>query len=93
METTLQDIENRLIQEVATIVSGDPTSLAVDMPLQELGIGSLEFVELLVFIENTYQVRLIESNLTRKDFETIRSLSSFITENIDYGGSDLFSSK
>ncbi|MCL4479798.1 MAG: phosphopantetheine-binding protein [Deltaproteobacteria bacterium] len=93
METTLQDIENRLIQEVALIVSGDPTSLAVDMPLQELGIGSLEFVELLVFIENTYQVRLIESNLTRNDFETIRSLSYFITKNIDYGGSVLFSSK
>ncbi len=93
METTLQDIENRLIQEVASIVSGNPSSLTADMPLQELGIGSLEFVELLVFIENTYHVRLIESNLTKKDFETIRSLSFFITKNIDYGGSALFFSK
>ena len=93
METILRDIEDRLIQEVASIVSGNPSSLTVDMPLQELGIGSLEFVELLVFIENTYHVRLIESNLTRKDFETIRSLAHFITKNIDYGGSVLFSSK
>lgn len=93
METTLRDIEDKLIQEVASIVSGNPSSLTVNMPLEELGIGSLEFVELLVFIENTYHVRLIESNLTRKDFETIRSLSCFIKKNIDFVGHVLFSSK
>jgi acyl carrier protein len=78
MEITLKEIENKLIQEIASILSRDKSSLAIDTPLHELGIDSLEFVEILVFIENTFELQLIESNLTKKDFGTIHSLACFI---------------
>ena len=79
---TLQEIEDKLIQGIATILSEDKSSLATDIPFHELGIDSLGFVEILVFIEKTFNLQLIESNLTRKDFGTIHSLASFISTKI-----------
>jgi len=79
---TQQEIEDKLMQGIATILSGNKTSLAVDIPFHKLGIDSLGFVEILVFIEKTFNIKLIESNLTRKDFETIRSLASFISKKL-----------
>lgn len=80
--TTLQDIEDRLIQGIASITSTEKSSIAVDMPLNKLGIDSLGFVEILVFIEKTFKLQLIESDLTKKDFETIHSLASFVSKKL-----------
>ena len=46
--------------------------------MHELGVDSLSFVELLVFIEKTFNIKLMESGLTREDFRTIHSLASSI---------------
>ena len=71
-------IEESLILEVAAILSRDPGSIGPETPLHEMGIDSLGFVELLVTIEKKFNVKLMESGLTRNDFRTIRSLSSKI---------------
>ena len=60
------------------MTSVNESSIAVDMPFHELGIDSLGFVEILVFIEKTFNLQLIESGLDKKDFETVYSLASFI---------------
>lgn len=75
---TIQDVEDTLVQRIASILSKDKSSIAVDVPFHKLGIDSLGFVEILVFIEKTFDLRLIESGLNKKDFETMRSLASFI---------------
>jgi len=75
---TSKDIENKLIQGIASITSRTESSIAVDMPFHKLGIDSLGFVEILVFIEKTFNLQLIESGLDKKDFETVHSLASFI---------------
>ena len=75
---TLQNIQDKLIQGIATITAKDESSIAPDVPFHKLGIDSLGFVEILVFIEKTFNLQLIESGLDRKDFETIRSLAAFI---------------
>ncbi len=75
---TSKDIENKLIQGIASITSRNDSSIAVDMPFHKLGIDSLGFVEILVFIEKTFNLQLIESGLDKKDFETVHSLASFI---------------
>lgn len=75
---TLKEIENILSQEIATILSVDSSKVIPDTPLHEMGIDSLSFVELLVFIEKTFNIKLMESGLTREDFRTIRSLASSI---------------
>jgi acyl carrier protein len=71
-------IEEKLIKEVAAILSRDPGTIGPEVPLHEIGIDSLGFVELLVVIEKIFKIKLMESGLTRSDFRTIRSLSSKI---------------
>ena len=75
---SLQTIEETLIAGIAVIISKDKSSITPDMLFNQLGIDSLGFVEVLVFIEKTFNLRLIELNMTRKDFETIHSIASFI---------------
>ncbi len=78
----VQEIENTLVEGIASIIAADKTSLAVDQPFHELGVDSLGFVEILVFIEKTFKLQLIQSDLTKKDFESVRALASFIHKNL-----------
>jgi acyl carrier protein len=73
-----KDIEKSLIREVSAILSRDPGLIEPEIPLHEIGLDSLGFVELLVIIEKKFKIKLMESGLTRNDFRTIRSLSSKI---------------
>ena len=75
---TIQNIEDTLVQGIASILSKDKSFVAVDVPLHELGIDSLTLTEILVFIEQTFKLKLIESGLFKRDFETIQSLASLI---------------
>jgi acyl carrier protein len=75
---TTAEIEGKLIQVIATITNQQPADIAPDKPFHELGIDSLGFVEILVFIEKNLKLQLIASQLDRKDFETVRSLANFI---------------
>lgn len=79
MTMTVQEIEHKLTDLVASLTNRDPAAIGPDTPFQELGIDSLGFVEILVFIEKTFKLQLIASDLTKKDFETIHTLASFIS--------------
>ena len=74
----VQTIEERLIREVAAMVSSDVSTITPDTPLHALGLDSLRFVELLVFIEKAFNRNLMELGLKREDFQTISSLASCI---------------
>ncbi len=76
---TAADIEKTLIQEVATILGVDSSAISPNTPLHTLGIDSFSFVELLVFIEKTFNLKLIESGLTKEDFQTLHLLASYIS--------------
>ena len=78
MHKESRNIEETLIKEVAAILSMDQGSIGPEVPLHEMGLDSLGFVELLVIIEKKFKIKLMESGLTRNDFRTIRSLSSKI---------------
>ncbi len=82
MTMTSQEIENTLIAEVAAILARDASSIRPDTPLHTLGVDSMSFVEILVFIEKKFGLALIESGLTREDFETIRALASSISKRL-----------
>ena len=75
---TIREIEDTLIQGISSITNQDASAVFPDVPFHDLGIDSLGFIEILVFIEKTFKVPLIASDLTRKDFETIHALASFI---------------
>jgi acyl carrier protein len=74
-ETSVERIEEILLTEVAGILAIDPATVAADAPFQSLGMSSLGFVELLVVIEETFDLKLMETDLKRDDFQTIRSLA------------------
>lgn len=77
-EITVENIKETLINEVAAILSVDPETITPDVPLFTLKIDSLKFVELLVVIEKTYSLKLLELPLSGEDFQSIRSLASCI---------------
>jgi acyl carrier protein len=79
---TLQEIEDALIKGISAIANRDPSDIAPDRPFHELGIDSLGFVEILVFIEKRFKLELIASDLTKKDFETVRTLAASIDRSL-----------
>jgi acyl carrier protein len=79
---TVQEIEDTLLQGISSVTNKDMSAIAPDRPFHDLGIDSLGFVEILVFIEKTFKLQLISSDLTRKDFETVHSLASFISRKL-----------
>ncbi len=74
-----EQVEAALIREVSGILSIDPGKIDSEIPLPELGMDSMGFVELLVIIEKAFKIRLIDSCLTRDDFRTIRSIAQRIS--------------
>ena len=74
-EMSVKEIEEILLSEAASILAMDRADLAVDAPFESLGMSSLGFVELLVVIEKTFNLKLMETDLSRDDFQTIRSLA------------------
>ncbi len=76
----METIVEKLLKEVATILTLDPGSISPQSPLHSLGMDSLRFVELLVFIEKEYALNLMESGLTKDDFQSVASLAGRIEE-------------
>ena len=79
-EMNVKEIEAMLIKEVANILSIDALTVTADTPFHELGMNSLAFVELLVVIEETLNLKLMETNLSKDDFQKIGSLARRISQ-------------
>ncbi len=81
---TLEQIEQKLMQGISDIVSASNAAedITPDVPLADLGIDSLGLVEIFVFIEKNFNLKLLEANLKKKALETIRSLAVFISKEI-----------
>lgn len=77
-----QKIEDALRNEIAVILSKEPAEIPTDAPLHSLGIDSMSFVEILLFIERTFNLRLIETGLAKEDFETIGSMARCIEKEL-----------
>ena len=76
----VQAIEQRLIQEIAVILRADPATIKADVLLPSLGLDSMGLVEILVLIEKNFGLRLIDTGMTREDFQTIRTIASRISD-------------
>ncbi len=74
-EARIEEVEQRLIREVAGIVRKDPAEIGPETPLPELGIDSMGFVELLVMVEKNFGLRLSDSALDPGDFATVRAMA------------------
>lgn len=79
----VNDIEKDLIEEVAMILNQEAKQISADDLLHDLGLDSLGFVELLVSIERIFNIKLMNTHLSKEDFSTISSLSKRIYETIN----------
>jgi len=80
VDLSAKQIEEKLIRQVTLILSVDAINIKPEAPLHTLGVDSLSFVELLVFIEKEFKIKLIESGMTWDDFRTIHSLAQCIAK-------------
>ncbi len=78
---TRSDIEQVLLQEVCRI-SGR-ASVGVDELFHEIGMDSLGFIELLLFIEITFDFKLEDSGLDKDTFRTVRILADNLYEKLN----------
>lgn len=78
MNTTPENIREQLTEEIAILMSVEPNAVRPDTELHDLGMDSMRFVELLVFIEKQFGLKLIETGLKKEDFRTVSALSQKI---------------
>jgi len=78
----VDEIEKKLIEGISVITNKKPSEIAPDQAFHDLGIDSLGFVEILVYIEKTFKLQLIASDLTKKDFESIRTLAAHLSRKL-----------
>ena len=76
----IKEIEESLIRQVAAMLSVGAGKVKADAELHTLGVDSMSFVELLVFIEKEFKIALMESGMTKDDFRTIHSLAACISK-------------
>ena len=76
------DIEKRVKKVLVenALKDIDPKELSVDSPLIEYGVGldSVATLELVVALEEEFQIRIDESEISPETFETIESISNHI---------------
>lgn len=77
-EASIERIAEMLITEAANILSIDRYSVGVDTPFHSSGMNSLAFVELLVVIEQTLDLRLMETELRKEESQTLGPLAPWI---------------
>lgn len=77
-DLTQEQVEDFLALEVSSILGLDVEKAPVDEPLDALGMDSMAFVELLVAIEQQFQVKLMRTDMRREDLRSIRALAARI---------------
>lgn len=75
---TPEDVARQLSAEVATLLHRPPAEISPDRPLHELGLDSMSFVELMVFIERQFGVNPLEAEIGPQDIESIGRLAACV---------------
>ncbi len=78
---SVTDIENLLKNEIAIILSLNINDINSVTQLHELGLDSLSFVELFVFIEKTFDLKLMDANINQNDLVSVQALAKCISQN------------
>ncbi len=79
---TSPEIEVKLLAEISMVLGIDPGTMQPGDPLHTLGMDSLSLVEILVFIEKTYSLNLMESGVSQEDFQTVQTLAGRIANEL-----------
>jgi acyl carrier protein len=72
------DVVAQLKERIAFLLEKDPSAISADQPLHEMGLDSIAFVDLLVFIEKQFKLALASSGLAQEDFKSLNCLAQRI---------------
>ena len=75
---TIPAIEQRLCDEVASLLRLKAGAVTTDMSLRSLGLDSLQFVSLLITIEKTFGISLMKAGISREALRSVGSLAAAI---------------
>ncbi len=75
---SLQTIEDRLCTEIQVLFALEPGGIQPETTLQSLGMDSLRLVSLLIAVEKTFGINLMEAGLKREALQSVRSLAAAI---------------
>lgn len=67
-----------LLTELQAILRRELPECAASQGLRELGVNSLDLVELIVVVEQRFQIQLMESGLGRDDFGSLEAIAAAI---------------
>jgi acyl carrier protein len=70
------------VKKVIKEVIGTEEVIREDMMLKELGYDSLKNVELVVMLEEEFNIRFDDSQLSQNNFETVSGIIHFVKESL-----------
>lgn len=82
MEQLMDELRTKLITQLK-LSDIAPADIDPDAPLigEELGLDSIDTLEILVILQKDYGVTVPDVNAGRKVFSSLRSLAQYITDN------------
>ena len=82
MERLIKELQIKIV-DVLKLIEGQPDAIKPDDQLVggELGIDSIDVLEMVIMIERDYGVKIDNRELGVKVFATLRSLATYISEN------------
>jgi len=72
------DVVAQLKERIGFLLEKEPATISADQPLHEMGLDSIAFVDLLVFIEKQFKLALASSGLAQEDFKSLNCLAQRI---------------
>lgn len=80
MKMTEIEVQENIVAHVASLLGLKASSIATDQPLHVLGLDSMGFVDLLVYIEKQFGLSLVNSGLSQENFASLAGLSQKIAK-------------
>lgn len=79
---TRNEIEQELIQGLASILSGNGMEVTSASTLADLGIDSLGLIEIFILIEKKFKLKLLESGIQRDDLRSVGTLAAYVASKV-----------
>jgi acyl carrier protein len=77
-----EEVVTQLKERIAFLLDKEAGAISADQPLHEMGLDSIAFVDLLVFIEKQFKLALASSGLAQEDFKSLNCLADRIARSV-----------
>lgn len=79
----LEQIESVVAEAIISNSEGQLSEINPEANLRELGLNSINFIKLVVYLEGTFEIEFEEEFLEMDVFENIKHITQYIKERIN----------